>query len=261
MKTKITVKTLSELKKTNRKITALTAYDYPTAKILDEAGVDVVLVGDSVGMVKLGYQTTVPVELFEIIYHSKAVSRALNNALLVADMPFMTYETSKKDAIKNAGSIIKYGMAQAVKIEGGIELIDNIKAVINAKIPVMGHLGLMPQAINLIGSYKMQGTTQEEADKILKSAHALEKAGAFAIVLECVPENLAKIITSELTIATIGIGSGKYCDGQILVSDDMFGITQGKTPSFVKRYSNVSEIMLKATKLYCNDVIKSKFPK
>ncbi|MCK9582267.1 MAG: 3-methyl-2-oxobutanoate hydroxymethyltransferase [Endomicrobiales bacterium] len=261
MKTKITIKTLAELKKAKRKITALTAYDYPTAKILDDAGVDVVLVGDSVGMVKLGYPSTIPVELFEIIYHCRAVRRAVINALLVADMPFMSYETSKKDAIKNAGEIIKYGMAQAVKIEGGEELIDNIKAVIDAKIPVMGHLGLMPQAINLIGGYKIQGKTDEDAEKIIRSAHILEKAGVFAVVLECVPEKLAKTITSELSIPTIGIGSGKYCDGQILVSDDMFGITQGKTPGFVKRYANLSDAMIKATKLYCQEVKQSKFPK
>jgi len=261
MKTKVTVKTLSELKKAKKKITALTAYDYPTAKIMDEVGVDVVLVGDSVGMVKLGYTSTIPVELFEIIYHCRAVRRAVTNSLLVADMPFMSYETSKKDAIKNAGQIIKYGMAQAVKIEGGEELIDNIKAVIDAKIPVMGHLGLMPQAINLIGGYKIQGKTDADAEKIIRSAHMLEKAGAFAIVLECVPEKLAKTITSELSIPTIGIGSGKYCDGQILVSDDMLGITQGKTPSFVKQYANLSDTMLKAVKQYCLDVKQSKFPK
>lgn len=237
-----------------KKISCLTCYDFQMAKILDKVGIDLILVGDSLGMVVLGYENTLPVSLDEILHHLKAVKRGIKNALLIADMPFLSYKVSIKDAVYNAGRLIKEGGAQGVKLEGGREIIQTIKALIDADIPVMGHIGLRPQAIHKIGGYKVQ---RDEA--LINEAIELEKAGIFSIVLECLPESLSKKITESLKIPTIGCGSGIHCDGQILVINDMLGLSE-RSPKFVRRYLNLKDEIQGAIKTFIKDVLGEDFP-
>ncbi len=254
---KVTVPKLMEMKKSGKKITMLTAYDCSFAEILDEAGIDILLVGDSLGNVVLGYENTLPVTMEDIIHHTKAVSRGVKNALVVGDMPFMSY-FNREEALRNAGRLIRAG-AEAVKLEGGLAFEDKIRALTEAGIPVMGHVGLMPQSIHQMGGYKVQGKTPEEMEKILDEAKVVESAGAFSIVLEGMPSDLAKNITEELKILTIGIGAGAYCDGQVLVTHDLLGFYE-KTPRFVKRYANLRKVMLEASRKYKKDVDEGAFP-
>lgn len=256
---KNTVVTFKEMKN-KEKITMLTAYDYSTAKLVDQSGVNGILVGDSLGMVCLGYKDTLSVTVEDIIYHTKAVMRGVENCLVVADMPFMSYQVSVYDAVTNAGRLIKEGGAHCVKLEGGIEVCDKIEAIVKASIPVMGHIGLTPQSVNTLGGYKVQGKSEEAAKELIHAAKEIEKAGAFAIVLECVPFKIAKIISEEILIPTIGIGAGKYCDGQILVYGDMLGSFSDFKPKFVKRYGNLGEEMKKCFSKYVDEVKDGIFP-
>lgn len=257
---KNTVTTFLERKNQGEKITMLTAYDYSTAKIIDESGINGILVGDSLGMVCLGYENTLSVTMEDMIHHTKAVTRGAKNSLVVADMPFMSYQTSIYDAVLNAGRLIKEGQAQAVKLEGGATVVEQIKAIVDAQIPVMGHLGLTPQSVNAFGGFKVQGKNVEAAEKLIEDALAIEKAGAFAIVLECIPEKLAALITEKLSIPTIGIGAGRYCDGQILVYADMLSMYSGFKPKFVKQFANVGEAMTEGFKRYIEEVNNGSFP-
>lgn len=257
---KKTVATFKDAKNKNEKLSMVTSYDYSMAKLVDEAGIDGILVGDSLGMVTLGYDDTLAVTVDDMIHHTKAVSRGAKNALIVADMPFLSYHISIEDSIKNAGRLIKEGNAHCVKLEGGIEIIDKVEAIIKAQIPVMGHIGLTPQSINMFGGFKVQGKTINQIKKLIDDAKALEETGAFAIVLECVPERVAKIITECVSIPTIGIGAGKYCDGQILVVNDMLGMYSDFTPKFVKQYKNLKEDINEAINDYITDVKKGTFP-
>ncbi len=257
---KVTTTVLKKMKRENEKISMLTAYDCPTAKIMDDAEVDVILVGDSLGMVVLGYNDTIKVTVEDIIHHTSAVSRGAKRCMIVADMPFLSYHQGKYNSVKNAGRLIQEGNANAVKLEGGVEIIEDIKAIINAGIPVMGHLGLTPQSVNKIGGYYIQGKSVEEAEKIIADAVALEKAGVFSIVLECVPCELSKAITDRLSIPTIGIGAGKCCDGQVLVTNDLLGSYQGHIPKFVKQYENIGEKTKNAVEEYIKEVKNGQFP-
>lgn len=257
---KNTVVTFREAKQNKNKLTMLTAYDYSIAKIIDEAGVNSILVGDSLGMVCLGYEDTLSVTMEDMIHHSKAVARGAKNALIVVDMPFMSYQTSIYDAVVNAGRLVKEGGAQAVKLEGGKEFCDHIKAIVNASIPVVAHLGLTPQSVNAFGGFKVQGRDEEAARKLINDAKAVEAAGAFALVLECVPSKLAELITNEISIPTIGIGAGAGCDGQVLVYQDMLGMFSDFTPKFVKKYANLGENMKSAFTSYINEVNDGVFP-
>ncbi|WP_353894119.1 3-methyl-2-oxobutanoate hydroxymethyltransferase [Proteinivorax hydrogeniformans] len=257
---KFSVSSFAKAKKKGEKITMLTAYDYSTAKLFDNAGIDALLVGDSLGMVMLGYDDTLKVTVDDIVHHSKAVARGCKNAMVVADMPFLSYHVSKEESIKNAGRLIQEGNAQAVKLEGGIEIIDKVEGIINAQIPVMGHLGLTPQSVNIVGGYKVQGKSEKQAQKLIDDALALEKAGVFAIVLECVPAELAEIVSEKLKIPTIGIGAGNKADGQILVYQDMLGMYSDMAPKFVKQYANVGGQMETAVKDYIEEVKESNFP-
>lgn len=247
-------------KKGNEKLTMLTAYDYSMARLIDESGVDAILVGDSLGMVCLGYEDTLSVTVDDMIHHGKAVVRGAKNAMVVVDMPFMSYEISVEKALLNASRIIKETGAKALKLEGGFDILPQIEAIVKAKIPVMGHLGLTPQSVNVFGGFKVQGKDEEGARKIIEEALALEKAGVFAIVLECVPAKLAKIISEKLSIPTIGIGAGKDCDGQILVWQDLVKVYGDFTPKFVKEYANVGNIMKDAFGNYIDEVKEGKFP-
>lgn len=257
---KVTITTLSEMKKRGEKIAMLTAYDAPTAKLLNEAEMDIVLVGDSVGNVKLGYGNTIPVTMDDMLHHVKAVRRGNSNALLVADMPYLSYHLSLDETKRNAGRFIKEAGAEAVKVEGGIESANTIKALVDMNVPVMGHLGLTPQAIHKMGGYKMQGKTPAAAEKMATDAKVLEGAGVFAIVLECIPAELAKEITAKVSVPTIGIGAGPYCDGQVLVVDDLLGLTEDPLPKFVKRYANLRKDMLKAVQRFQAEVKDKKYP-
>lgn len=257
---KVTTTKLTEMKHKGVKITALTAYDCPTAKLLNEAGTDVILVGDSVGNVKLGYENTIPVSMDEMLHHVKAVRRGNSRAMLVADMPYLSYEIDPKEAVRNAGRLIKEGGAEAVKLEGGIEIAPVIKELLRVNIPVMGHLGLTPQAVHKLGGYKVQGRKPQEAEKMVTDAKVLEGAGIFALVLECIPAKLACEITKKLAIPTIGIGAGKSCDGQILVTDDMMGMESGAPLKFVKRYAELRAPMIKAVIDYNQEVRDETFP-
>lgn len=257
---KNTVVTFKEAKQKNEKLSMLTAYDYSTAKIIDEAGINGILVGDSLGMVCLGYEDTLSVTMEDMIHHTSAVTRGAKNTLVVADMPFMSYQTCVYDAVVNAGRLIKEGRAQAVKLEGGIEVCDKIEAIVKASIPVMGHIGLTPQSVNAFGGFKVQGKGEEAAKKLIDEALAIEKAGAFAVVLECVPAKLAAIISEKLSIPTIGIGAGVNCDGQILVYQDMLGVFSDFTPKFVKKYENLGEKMNIAFRKYIEEVKDGVFP-
>jgi 3-methyl-2-oxobutanoate hydroxymethyltransferase len=242
------------------KIVCLTAYDYPTARLLDEAGVDVILVGDSVAMVELGHDSTLPVTLDEMIHHARAVRRGTRRALLVADMPFGSYHSDTAESLRNAVRFVKEAGAEAVKVEGGERRLELVARLTEAEIPVMGHVGLTPQSINALGGYRVQGKTTDSAEQLLRDARAVEAAGAFAIVLEAVPRELAAQITRELRIPTIGIGAGPDCDGQILVVHDMLGLTFSQTPKFARQYANVGEIISNAVRGYCDDVRGGSFP-
>lgn len=257
---KNTVSTILEQKKNGEKITMLTAYDYSTAKLIDEAGINSILIGDSLGMVMLGYEDTLSVTMEDMIHHTKAVTRGAKNALVIADMPFMSYQTSVYDAVVNAGRLIKEGGAQAVKLEGGATVCEQIRAITNASIPVMGHIGMTPQSVNAFGGFKVQGKSEEAARKIIEDAKAIEEAGAFGIVIECVPAKLSKLISEVVSIPTIGIGAGAGCDGQVLVYQDMLGMFPDFTPKFVRKFANVGEIMKTAFGEYIEEVKAGNFP-
>jgi 3-methyl-2-oxobutanoate hydroxymethyltransferase len=242
------------------KITCLTAYDYATARLLDEAGVDVLLVGDSVGMVVLGYESTLPVSIAEMLHHTRAVRRGTRRALVVADMPYGSYHSDIAESLRNAMRFVKEAGAEAVKMEGGERRLELIVRLTEAEIPVMGHIGLTPQSVNALGGYRVQGKTADAAEQLLRDARAVEAAGAFAVVLEAVPRELAAQITHELRIPTIGIGAGPDCDGQILVIHDLLGLTFGQTPKFARQYANVGEIISRAAREYCEDVRGGTFP-
>lgn len=238
----------------------ITAYDYPFAMIADEAGIDAILVGDSLAMVVQGLDNTLPVTMNEMIYHTRMVSRAAKNAMVIGDMPFMSYQASVEDAVRNAGRFLKEAWASAIKLEGGAEVKEHIKALTGADIPVMAHIGLTPQSIHRMGGYKIQGRTEEAAKRLVEEAHIVEDAGAFALILEAIPVDLAKRITEELSIPTIGIGAGPYCDGQVLVIHDVLGLFERFTPKFVKRYANLKEDALKALNAYKDEVELGLFP-
>lgn len=257
---KNTVITFSQAKEKNERLSMLTAYDYFTAKLIDESGIDAILVGDSLGMVCLGYENTLSVTMEDMIHHTAAVSRGCKNALIISDMPFMSYQTSVYDAVVNAGRLIKEGGAHAVKLEGGGEFVPHVKAIVNASIPVMAHIGLTPQSINAFGGFKVQGKSVEAAKKLIEDAILLQEAGAFSVLMECVPAKLATIITKKLSVPTIGIGAGAGCDGQVLVYQDMLAMYSDFTPKFVKKYANIGEVMKNAFKNYKEEVSRGIFP-
>lgn len=257
---KNTVSTFREQKANNDKITMLTAYDYSTAKLMDQSGINGILVGDSVGMVVLGYEDTIPVTMEDMIHHTAAVTKGAKDALVVGDMPFMSYQVSVEEAVRNAGRLMKEGGCQAVKLEGGASVCPQIKAITAASIPVMAHIGLTPQSVNAFGGFKVQGKSEEGAKKLIEEAKAVEAAGAFAVVLECVPAKLAEIISQSINIPTIGIGAGAGCDGQILVYQDMLGMFSDFTPKFVKKFANVGEVMKEAFTAYIEETKEGSFP-
>ncbi|MGB9716138.1 MAG: 3-methyl-2-oxobutanoate hydroxymethyltransferase [Thermodesulfovibrionales bacterium] len=257
---KITIQDLLKKKIEHKKITMLTAYDYPFARIVDEAGIDAIIVGDSVAMVVQGLENTLPVTMDEMIYHTKIVSRAVNNAMVIGDLPYMSYQISIEEAVRNAGRFLKEAGASGVKIEGGTEIADRIKAMTKADIPVMAHIGLTPQSIHRIGGYKIQGRTELSAKRLIEEAHIAEEAGAFSVLLEAIPMKLAQQITKELKIPTIGIGAGPYCDGQVLVLHDVIGLFERFLPKFAKRYVNLKDEALKAIKTFKEEVEKGIFP-
>lgn len=257
---KVTVRTLRRMKERGEKITMLTAYDYPMARAVDEAGIDVILVGDTVGMVVLGYATTLPVTTDDMVHHSKAVVRAVTRAQVVVDLPFMSYQVGREDALRNAGRLVKEGGAEAVKMEGGHEVLDSVEALVAAGIPVMGHLGLTPQAYYRMGGYRIQARSAEEADRLLKDAAALERAGIFALVLEGIPAGVARRVTEALAVPTIGIGAGPSCDGQVLVTHDMLGLQEDLSPKFVKRYAQGRQLFVEAMRRYGDEVRAGAFP-
>jgi 3-methyl-2-oxobutanoate hydroxymethyltransferase len=242
------------------KITCLTAYDYPTARLLDEAGVDILLVGDSLGMVVLGHESTLPVTLEEMLHHTRAVRRGTYHALLVADMPYGSYHDDPREAVRNAVRFVKEAGAEAVKVEGGERRLDMISRLVEAEIPVMGHIGLTPQSVNAFGGFRVQGKSASAADQLLRDARAVEAAGAFSVVLESIPRDLAAHITGELRIPTIGIGAGPDCDGQVLVIHDLIGLSFGHKPKFARRYAEVGAIISRAAGEYCRDVRDGTFP-
>lgn len=257
---KNTISTFKKAKDKGEKLTMLTAYDYSTAKLIDSSGINGILVGDSLGMVCLGYKDTLSVTMEDMIHHIRAVARGTENALVVGDMPFMSYQASIYDAVVNAGRLIKEGEAQAVKLEGGDTVIEQIKAIVKAQIPVMGHIGLTPQSVNMFGGFKVQGKNEKAAKELIDVAKRIEEAGAFSIVLECVPAKLAEIVTKEISIPTIGIGAGLACDGQILVYQDMLGMFSDMSPKFVKKFANVGQVMQDAFRAYIKEVTEGTFP-
>ena len=257
---KNTAITFKEAKQKGEKLSMLTAYDYSTAKLVDEAGINAILVGDSLGMVMLGYEDTLSVTMEDMIHHSAAVARGAKNALLITDMPFMSYQTSVYDAVVNAGRLVKEGRAQAVKLEGGLEVCDHIKAIVQASIPVCAHIGLTPQSVNAFGGFKVQGKGEAAAQRLLDEARAVEKAGAFSVVLECVPQALAKVITQSISIPTIGIGAGAGCDGQVLVYQDMLAMYSDMAPKFVRQFAQVGAQMKEAFAAYKTAVSDGTFP-
>ena len=258
--TKITIPELLKKKQQNEPITMLTAYDFPMASQIDEAGVDIILVGDSLAMVVLGYDSTLPVTMEDMLHHSRAVSRAVKRALVIGDMPFMSYQVSTEKAVENAGRFLKEAGCDAVKLEGGKNVVDKIEAIIKAGIPVMGHIGLTPQSATALGGYKVQGKDLNSAKRLIEDAISICNAGVFAIVLECVPDELARIITKKVNVPTIGIGAGPYCDGQVLVTNDLLGLYEKFIPSFVKRYINLAPEIKKALSSYVSEVKERKFP-
>jgi 3-methyl-2-oxobutanoate hydroxymethyltransferase len=257
---KVTVTYTQKMKKTGKKITVLTAYDHPMAKILDEVGIDIILVGDSLGNVILGYENTLPVTMEDIIHHTQAVSRGCKRAMIIADMPFMSYQVSQEEAVRNAGCLIQKGNAEAVKLEGGERVKRTIEAIVQCGIPVMGHVGLTPQSVHAFGGYKVQGKGEEAAQQVMADARAVEEAGAFAIVLEGIPSHLGEQITRKLSIPTIGIGAGPACDGQVLVTYDLLGWYEEFIPKFVKRYANIHQNISQAIKAYRDEVEEGIFP-
>jgi len=260
MERMVTTATLKKMKVNKEPITMLTAYDYPSAKLAEEAGIDIILVGDSLGMVVLGYDTTIPVTMADMLHHTKAVTRGAKKSFVVTDMPFLSYQVSLEEAVKNAGLILQEGLAKAVKIEGGSEVAGIINKLTQIGIPVMGHIGLTPQSVHQLGGYKVQGKDIEQAKKLITDAKKLEEAGAFAIVLEAIPESLAEIITNNLTIPTIGIGAGRNCDGQVLVFHDLIQYANQLRPSFVKSYANVGLDIKNAISTYISEVKNHIFP-
>ncbi len=257
---RITINQIREMKQKGEKITMLTAYDYATAKIVDEAGVPLILVGDSLGMVVLGYESTIPVTMEETLHHTKAVVRGTKQAMVIGDMPFMTYHISIEDTLYNAGRFIQEGGAQAVKLEGGVTVAEKVRRIVECGIPVMGHIGLTPQSIHQLGGYKVQGRTPEAAIRMLEDAKALEEAGAFAIVLETVPAQLATLITQSISIPTIGIGAGIGCDGQVQVINDILGSFTDFVPKHAKQYAKLADIIRNAVTEYHNEVKAGSFP-
>lgn len=260
MKNKFTVSSFLQAKANNEKITMLTAYDYSMAKIVNDAGIDAILVGDSLGMVVQGYESTLEVTMDDMVYHCKAVARGAEKALIVGDMPFLSYHISVEEAVRNAGRLIQEGKAHAVKLEGGLDQVDNVKAIVKAQIPVMGHIGLTPQSVNMFGGFKVQGKDISQAQKVIDDALALEAAGVFAIVLEGIPEKLATLITQKLSVPTIGIGAGRYCDGQVLVIHDLLGMYDRQSPKFSKRYAALNETIRDSITAYVTEVKAAQFP-
>ena len=256
----VTVSTFLKMKAEGKKISMITAYDYTTARLVDESGIDSILVGDSLGNVMLGLGDTVSVTMEDMIHHGAAVARGAKNALVVVDMPFMSYQSSVYDAVVNAGRLMKEARANAVKLEGGVEVADRIRAIVDCQIPVCAHIGLTPQGINALGGFKVQGKTADSARKLLEDAHAVEEAGAFAVVLEAIPAELAERVSAELTIPTIGIGAGAGCDGQVLVNQDMLGMFHDFTPKFVGLFAEVGDVMLVAYRAYDDALKDGSFP-
>lgn len=256
----ITITDLKKKKRTQEKIVMITAYDFPSAKLADQAGVDLILVGDSLGMVVLGYDTTLPVTVDDMVHHTKAVTRGTNHAFVVTDLPFLSYHGAFEQTLKNAGRMIQEGSAKAVKLEGGREMADTIQKLTQAGIPVMGHIGLTPQSVNQLGGFKVQGKDQAAAKRLIEDAKILEEAGCFAIVLECIPGALSDAISKELTIPTIGIGAGVHCDGQVLVYHDILGYGSEHIPKFVKKYTEIGDQIGNAIRNYCTEVRNGSFP-
>jgi 3-methyl-2-oxobutanoate hydroxymethyltransferase len=256
----VTTRTVAEMKQRGEKIAVLTAYDVITARLLDEVGIDVIIVGDSASMVVAGYDTTLPITMEEMLYHVRAVSRGCQRALIVGDLPFLSYQTGLEDAIRNSGRLLKEGGAQAVKLEGGLPMADTVARLVELGIPVMGHIGLTPQSINQFGGYRLQGSSAESAQFLLDSAKLLEQSGAFSLVLEKIPAEIAREITEAVSIPTIGIGAGMYCDGQVLVTQDMLGLFDLFKPRFVRRYAEMAGTMREAFRSYIRDVKAGSFP-
>jgi 3-methyl-2-oxobutanoate hydroxymethyltransferase len=256
----IRIRDLQEKKRRGEKIVMLTVYDATMARLLDRAGIDVFLVGDSLGMVIQGHETTLPVTLDAILHHSQAVTRGTKRAFVVADMPFLTYQVSVSDAVRNAGQLIQRGGAAAVKLEGGRAVVEAVERLVDAGIPVMGHLGLLPQHVHGLSGFRMQAKDPREAERLLEEARMLEHAGAFSIVLESIPDEVAQTVTEALSIPTIGIGAGPHCDGQVVVSYDAFGLNQEAVPPFVKQYARLGELMIEAAKAYADEVREGRFP-
>ena len=257
---RMTIPELQAMKARGEKIAVLTAYDYPFARIMDQAGIDIVLVGDSAGSVVAGYETTLPVTMDEMLYHTRAVVRAVSRALVVADMPFLSYQVDLSEARRNAGRLVKEGGAQAVKLEGGVHVAETIRAIVAMDVPVVGHIGLTPQSIHRMGGYRVQGKKEEQAEQLMADALAVEAAGAFAVVLEGIPQKLAQRITGRLGIPTIGIGAGPECDGQVLVLHDILGLCEKYSPKFVKKYADARTMIADAVNAYITDVKTGEFP-
>ncbi len=257
---RVNINQIKEMKQKGEKIAMLTAYDYTTAKIVDEAGIPLILVGDSLGMVVLGYDSTIPVTMEEMLHHTRAVARGARRAMVIGDMPFMSYHISTEEALRNAARFIQEGGAQAVKLEGGVNVVDKVRSIVNCGIPVMGHIGLTPQSIHQLGGFRVQGKTPEAAKRMLEDAQALEEAGAFAIVLETVPIQLASLISQRIGIPTIGIGAGAGCDGQVQVISDMLGLFTDFVPKHAKQYAQLASIMSNAIAQYYNEVKAGTFP-
>jgi 3-methyl-2-oxobutanoate hydroxymethyltransferase len=260
MDNRISITDLKAKKKRGERIVMMTCYDYPSARLLEEAGVDILFIGDTLGMTVLGYGTTIPVTMDEMLHHTKAVVRGSTRAHVLADMPFMSYQASPEEALRNAGRLLKEGGAQSVKLEGGVTVADTVRFIVNAGIPVMGHIGLTPQSINQLGGYRVQGKTPAAAVRLVNDAVALEQAGAYAVVLECVPLELAKTITERLAIPTIGIGAGAHCDGQVQVFHDLLGLFQDFVPKHAKRYADLGAQITEAVRAYASDVREGTFP-
>jgi 3-methyl-2-oxobutanoate hydroxymethyltransferase len=260
MEKKLTIRDIIVMKEKGEKISMLTAYDASFAGLLDSSGIDMILVGDSLGMVLLGYESTIPVTMEEMLHHCRAVKKGVNRAILVGDMPFMSYQVSASEAITNGGRFLKEAGCDAVKLEGGTEVCDTVKALVSAGIPVVGHIGLTPQTASQLGGYKVQGRDAESAQRLLESAKALEGAGVFSIVLECIPAQLSQMITESVAIPTIGIGAGQFCDGQVLVTHDMVGMFDKFVPTFVKKYANLAPQIKEAVAAYNREVKSGEFP-
>ena len=257
---KVTIPQLLEMKRSGQKISMITAYDYPTGVIVDQAGIDIVLVGDSLGMTMLGYDTTVPVTMDEMVHHAKAVTRGCKNPFVLGDMPFMAYQASKEEAIRNAGRFMKEANCDGIKLEGGIYIADTVRAIVRAGVPTMGHLGLTPQTISALGGFKVQGKDVEAAQRLVEDVTALEEAGVFAVLLEAVPAKVARLIAERASVPIISIGAGAGCDGQVLIFHDMFGLFPKFMPKFAKRYAEVGEIMRNGVRQYIEEVRSGTFP-